>query len=454
MDPDPYPIPLLLLIDPAANASTYFLVGGILIILLLLSALLAGSEVAFFSLNADQRTSLRESEGASEKAVSHLLERPQQLLATLLIAINFVNIIFITLANYLTELVLGPQSMGTLLVTLFLLFGVTFIITFFGELIPKVWAQQNNLNFARYTAPLIHFFTFIFSPLSKVLLGLSSLIEKKIKRKSYTLTTHELNQALEITTDENTSEMEKDILRGILNFGNTSVKSVMKARRDIMALDTDMDFHELMDKVNKNGYSRIPVYTETIDKIEGILYIKDLLKDIDQDENFNWVSLLHQPFFVPENKKIDDLLYDFQEKRVHMAIVVNEYGETEGLVTMEDIIEEILGEINDEFDDEEVDYKKLDEHNYIFEAKTSLNDFSKIFDVDVSHFEDKKGESETLGGFLIELFGRIPHANEEMIFEPFIFKVQSVDTRRIKKIKATIKIEKPIVETENLDDEK
>jgi gliding motility-associated protein GldE len=344
--------------------------------------------------------------------------------------------------------------MGTLLVTLFLLFGVTFIITFFGELIPKVWAQQNNLSFTRYTAPLIHFFTFIFSPLSKILLGLSSLIEKKIKRKSYTLTTHELNQALEITTDENTSEMEKDILRGILNFGNTSVKSVMKARRDIMALDTDMDFHELMDKVNKNGYSRIPVYTETIDKIEGILYIKDLLKDIDQDENFDWVSLVHQPFFVPENKKIDDLLYDFQEKRVHMAIVVNEYGETEGLVTMEDIIEEILGEINDEFDDEEVDYKKLDEHNYIFEAKISLNDFSKIFDVDVTHFEDKKGESETLGGFLIELFGRIPNANEELIFEPFIFKVQSVDTRRIKKIKATIKIDKPLVEPNNFDDEK
>lgn len=454
MDPDPYPIPLLLLINPAANASTYFLIGGILIILLLLSALLSGSEVAFFSLNAEQRTSLRESEGASEKAVSHLLESPQQLLATLLIAINFVNIIFITLANYLTELVLGPQSMGTLLVTLFLLFGVTFIITFFGELIPKVWAQQNNLNFARFTAPLIQFFTFIFSPLSKVLLGLSSLIEKKIKRKSYTLTTHELNQALEITTDENTSEMEKDILRGILNFGNTSVKSVMKARRDIMALDTEMDFHELMDKVNKNGYSRIPVYAETIDKIEGILYIKDLLKDIDQDENFDWVSLLHQPFFVPENKKIDDLLYDFQEKRVHMAIVVNEYGETEGLVTMEDIIEEILGEINDEFDDDEVDYKKLDEHNYIFEAKTSLNDFSKIFDFDVSHFEEKKGESETLGGFLIELFGRIPHANEELVFEPFTFKVQSVDTRRIKKIKATIKIDKPLIEPNNLNDEK
>ena len=437
MDPDPYPIPLLLLIDPAANASTYFLVGGILIILLLLSALLAGSEVAFFSLNADQRTSLRESEGASEKAVSHLLERPQQLLATLLIAINFVNIIFITLANYLTELVLGPQSMGTLLVTLFLLFGVTFIITFFGELIPKVWAQQNNLNFARYTAPLIHFFTFIFSPLSKVLLGLSSLIEKKIKRKSYTLTTHELNQALEITTDENTSDREKDILRGILNFGNISVKSVMKARRDIIAFDTSMNFHELMDLINKNGYSRVPVYNETIDKIEGILYIKDLLKHIDQDENFDWLPLLHSPFFVPENKKIDDLLYDFQEKRVHMAIIVNEYGETEGLVTMEDIIEEIVGEINDEFDEVEADYKKIADNIYVFEAKTSLNDFCRVFEIDGAYFEKAKGESETLAGLIIELFGRIPSAGEEIEFEDFTFKVQSVDTRRIKKVRVT-----------------
>jgi gliding motility-associated protein GldE len=329
---------------------------------------------------------------------------------------------------------------------LFLLFGVTFIITFFGELIPKVWAQQNNLNFARYSAPLIEFFTFIFMPLSKVLLGISGLIEKRVQKKSYTLTTHELNQALEITTDENTSEREKDILRGILNFGNTSVKSVMRARRDIMALDTEMDFHELMDKINKNGYSRIPVYSETIDKIEGILYIKDLLKDLDQDENFDWVSLLHQPFFVPENKKIDDLLYDFQEKRVHMAIVVNEYGETEGLVTMEDIIEEIVGEINDEFDDEEVDYKKLDEHNYLFEAKTSLNDFCRVFDVDVSFFEKAKGESETLGGLLIELFGRIPNSNEEISFEHFLFRVQSVDTRRIKKIKVTLQ-QNPVNET-------
>ncbi len=437
MDPDPLPNLLLLAVEPSISVSSVALISSVLVALLFLSAVLAGSEVAFFSLNADQRISLRESEVSSEKKVSQLLDKPQQLLATLLISINFVNIIFITLANYLTSMVLGQQSMETLLVTLFLLFGVTFIITFFGELIPKVWAQQNNLNFARYSAPLISFLNFVFSPLSKALLGISGLIEKRVKKKSYTLTSQELNQALEITTDENTSDREKDILRGILNFGNISVKSVMQARRDIVAFDTSMNFHELMDLINKNGYSRVPVYNETIDKIEGILYIKDLLKHIDQDEKFDWLPLLHSPFFVPENKKIDDLLYDFQEKRVHMAIIVNEYGETEGLVTMEDIIEEIVGEINDEFDEVEADYKKIADNIYVFEAKTSLNDFCRVFEIEAAYFEKAKGESETLAGLIIELFGRIPSAGEEIEFEDFTFKVQSVDTRRIKKVRVT-----------------
>jgi gliding motility-associated protein GldE len=449
MEADPFPIHLLSFIDPNLSISSVLFIGIILIALLFLSALLAGSEVAFFSLNADQRAALRESDNPDEKAVSALLDNPQQLLATLLIAINFVNIIFITLSNYLTEMILGPQSVGTLLVTLFLLFGVTFIITFFGELIPKVWAQQNNIRFATFSATLIQFFTLIFTPLSKSLLGISNLIEKRIVKKSYTLTAHELNHALEITTDENTTEQEKDILRGILNFGNTSVKSVMMARRDIVAFDTEMDFHELMDKINKNGYSRVPVFKETIDKIEGILYIKDLLVHVEEDENFDWISLLHQPFFVPENKKIDDLLYDFQEKRVHMAIVVNEYGETEGLVTMEDIIEEIVGEINDEFDDETVDYKRIDDQNYLFEAKTSLNDFCRVFDLEPVYFEKAKGESETLGGLMIELFGRIPNSGEELTWEDFQFKIQSVDARRVKKVKVChLKIEDPTSENE------
>ena len=437
MDPDPLPNLFILALEPSISVSSIALISFVLVALLFLSAVLAGSEVAFFSLNADQRIFLRESEVSSEKKVSVLLEKPQQLLATLLISINFVNIIFITLANYLTSQVMGKQSMETVLVTLFLLFGVTFIITFFGELIPKVWAQQNNLNFARYSAPLISFLSFVFAPLSKALLGISGLIEKRVKKKSYTLTSQELNQALEITTDENTSDREKDILRGILNFGNISVKSVMQARRDIVAFDTSMNFHELMDLINKNGYSRVPVFNETIDKIEGILYIKDLLKHIDQDENFDWLPLLHTPFFVPENKKIDDLLYDFQEKRVHMAIIVNEYGETEGLVTMEDIIEEIVGEINDEFDEVEADYKKIADNIYVFEAKTSLNDFCRVFEIDGAYFEKAKGESETLAGLIIELFGRIPSAGEEIEFEDFTFKVQSVDTRRIKKVRVT-----------------
>ncbi|MFL0298526.1 gliding motility-associated protein GldE [Aquirufa novilacunae] len=437
MDPDPLPNLFLLALEPSISVSSIALISFVLVALLFLSAVLAGSEVAFFSLNADQRIYLRESEVSTEKKVSVLLEKPQQLLATLLISINFVNIIFITLANYLTSQVMGEQSMETLVVTLFLLFGVTFIITFFGELIPKVWAQQNNLNFARYSAPLISFLSFVFAPLSKALLGISGLIEKRVKKKSYTLTSQELNQALEITTDENTSDREKDILRGILNFGNISVKSVMQARRAIVAFDTSMNFHELMDLINKNGYSRVPVFNETIDKIEGILYIKDLLKHIDQDENFDWIPLLHTPFFVPENKKIDDLLYDFQEKRVHMAIIVNEYGETEGLVTMEDIIEEIVGEINDEFDEVEADYKKIADNIYVFEAKTSLNDFCRVFEIDGAYFEKAKGESETLAGLIIELFGRIPSAGEEIEFEDFTFKVQSVDTRRIKKVRVT-----------------
>lgn len=437
MEADPFPIHLLGFVNPNLSISSVFFIVLVLIALLFLSALLAGSEVAFFSLNAEQRSALRESDNPAEKAVSSLLDKPQLLLATLLIAINFVNIVFITLSNYLTEMILGKQSIGTLLVTLFLLFGVTFIITFFGELIPKVWAQQNNIRFATFSATLIQFFTLVFTPLSKSLLAISNLIEKRIEKRSYTLTAHELNHALEITTDENTTEQEKDILRGILNFGNTSVKSVMKARRDIVAFDTEMDFHELMDKINKNGYSRVPVFKETIDKIEGILYIKDLLVHVEEDEKFDWVALLHQPFFVPENKKIDDLLYDFQEKRVHMAVVVNEYGETEGLVTMEDIIEEIVGEINDEFDDEIADFKRLDDHNYLFEAKTSLNDFCRVFDLEPVYFEKAKGESETLGGLMIELFGRIPNSGEELSYEVFQFKIQSVDARRVKKIKVT-----------------
>jgi len=437
MDPDPYTSPLFLQIESPINLGSTLFIAVILLLLLLLTALLAGAEVALFSLNNEQRAGIREGEGKAEKILTKLLDKPQKLLATLLISINFVNIIFITLSNYLTEQLVGKESIENPIVVLTLLFGVTFIITFFGELIPKVWSQQNNVKFALFVGPIIEFFSFLFSPISKTLMGISNLIEKNVERKTYTLTTQELNHALEITTDENTTEREKDILKGILNFGNISVKGVMQPRPEIVAFECSLDYHELMNKINKNGYSRVPVYVDTLDKIEGVLYIKDLLKHIDKDENFDWQSLIHQPFFVPENKKIDDLLYDFQEKRVHMAIVVNEYGETKGLVTMEDISEEIVGEINDEFDVEELDYKKIAENIFLFEARTSVLDLSKAFDLEPDYFDEAKGESETLAGMLIELFGRIPSAGEEITFNEFEFKIQSVDLKRIKKVKIT-----------------
>lgn len=439
MDADPLTSPLLLvLVQANISIGTLVFMVLILVFLLFLSALLAGSEVAFFSLNSEQRLALREDQHPRDQTIAHLLDRPQKLLATLLIAINLINILFIGLANYLTEVFLGPQGMEEWVATVILLFGVTFVITFFGELIPKVWAQQNNLTFVRITAPLISFFSLIFAPFSRLLLALSHWIESKIEKKGVTLTNQELNQALDMTTGEETSEREKDILKGILNFGNTSVKGAMTARRDILAFDLEMNFHELLDKVNKNGYSRVPVFKETIDQIKGILYIKDLIQHIDEEEDFQWQNLLHQPFFVPENKKIDDLLYDFQEKRVHMAVVVNEYGETEGLITMEDIIEEILGEINDEYDVEAKDVKQLGPNSYLCEAKMFINDLAKLFELETEYFAEARGDSETLGGMLLECFGRIPKASESIVIKDFEFKIQSVDSKRIKKVKITL----------------
>ncbi|MDI9865321.1 gliding motility-associated protein GldE [Flectobacillus sp. DC10W] len=439
---DYHPIRVLLAqVESTSSYSVYGIDALILIALLGISALLAGSEVAFFSLSADERVACRESDSGSERTVAKLLDKPQQLLATLLIAINLVNITFVTISTYLTEQILGEEEKEGLVATLILLVGVTFMITFFGELIPKVWAQQNNLKFAKLTAPLIEVASIIFKPLSSLLLGISNIIEKRVERKGYTITADELNHALEITTGQGTSAQEKDILKGIVNFGSTSAKSAMRPRRDVTAFDVEWDFHELMDKINKSGYSRVPVYKETIDKIEGVLYIKDLLPHIEKDEYFNWQELIHQAFFIPESKKIDDLLYDFQEKRVHMAIVVNEYGETEGIITMEDIIEEIVGDINDEYDEEDLGYKRLEDGSFEFEGKVTLNDVCRALGIDNDYFDKVKGESESLAGLLIELFARLPHAGEEIDYDKFRFRIASVDTRRIKRVKVTIKNE-------------
>ena len=412
----------------------------VFILLILLSALVSGSEVAFFSLGPESLDKCRTEKTPAHKAILSLLKHPRRLLATILITNNLVNVAIITLATFFTwELVGTKTTEGKIVGTLTVV--VTFVILFFGEVVPKNYATQHNLKFARTTSRMLRFLEKVFKPISFLLIHTTNLIERNVEKKGHDITVDELNQALEITTGNDTTEEEKGILKGIVNFSTLSVKQVMKSRMDITAVDIELNFHELMNKINKSGFSRIPVFRETIDKIEGILYIKDLLAHIDQEDDFEWQTLLRPGFFVPENKKVDSLLKNFQDKRVHMAIVVDEYGGTSGLITMEDIIEEIVGEINDEFDEEEIAFNKLDESTYIFEGRTSLNDFCKTIDKEPSIFDDVKGESESLGGLLLELHSKLPRAGEKIAYEPFLFTIVAVDARRIKRVRVFIQKE-------------
>ena len=437
MSDDPLPGTLLFIL---AASPTFIIFSTVLLLLLLLtSALVSGSEVAFFSLTHNDLDQCKSSNSPQDRKVIHLLKEPQKLLATILILNNLVNIAIVTYATYVTWVLTGTQSpQGNIVLTLTVV--VTLSILLFGEFMPKVFANHNNLNFARFNSNMLRTATSLLGPLSSLLLGISGIIERRMRIKSYNVSVDELNQALELTTKDEESDSQKDILKGIVNFGTLTVPQVMKSRLDITAFDYEIDFHELMDQINKTGYSRIPVYRETIDKIEGILYIKDILPHTDKDENFKWQELLRPGYFVPESKKIDSLFKDFQEKRVHMAIVVDEYGGTSGVVTLEDVIEEIVGEISDEHDEEEdVDYKKVDDQTYIFEGKTSLNDFCKILEVNSALFDEVKGESESLSGLLLELNSKLPKAGESIEFDRFIFTITSVDPRRIKKIRVYMK---------------
>lgn len=417
--------------------------GFAIIFLLLLSGLISGSEVAFFSFSHGQIRNFNLSDDQRENKIGHLLTNPKRLLATILILNNLVNIFIVTISTYITWKVVGDEGKdGVVIIVLTAI--VTVLIIFFGEIIPKVYANHNGVFFAKMTAGMLLIAYRFFKPISWFLMSLTGLIEKRVEKKGYNLTVEEVHQALEISVaKQEVSKEEKGILKGIVNFGTLSVKQVMKSRMDITAFDNETDFHELMNQINKNGYSRIPVYQETIDKIEGILYVKDLLPFIENEEDFRWQELLRPAFFIPESKKIDDLFKDFQEKQVHMAVVIDEYGGTSGLITMEDVIEEIVGEINDEFDDEkEVAYNKLDNNTYIFEGKTSLNDFCKITETDISLFDEVKGESESLGGLLLELNSKLPNTGEKIAFQNFLFTVKAVDLRRIKRLRVYIEPDK------------
>ncbi len=416
----------------------------ILILLLVGSALVSGAEVAFFSLTKKQIEYAKEAQFKRIELIESLLDHPKKLLATILIANNFINVAIVILSSYLCELYLQFPDFRVLGFTISSKFiieivGITFLILLFGEILPKVYANKKPLQFSAFTSQGIAVLQKIVSPISNVLLNSTRFIEEKLDHKKESLSVDQLSQALELTTESDDEEDQEDhkILEGIVTFGNTDTKQVMTPRVDMFTLRTDTPFNKTIQLISENGFSRIPVYTDSIDSIEGILYAKDLIPYIHQ-ENYNWPQILRKPYFVPENKKLDDLLNDFKEKKVHVAIVVDEYGGTSGVISLEDIIEEIVGEISDEFDDEDILYSKIDENNYTFEGKTSLKDFYRVLDIeDESVFENEKGEADTLAGFIIEINEQFPKQRQKIVFNDYVFTIEALDKKRIKQIKVT-----------------
>ncbi|SHI41047.1 gliding motility-associated protein GldE [Algibacter luteus] len=433
MDPDPASI---ILIIEAIDFSVVFSFA-LLVLLLVCSALISGAEVALFSLvRSDVETDL-EKKSKRIEIILQLLERPKKLLATILVANNFINIAIVILFAFLGDLMFGslknPQIKFVVEVVV-----VTFLILLFGEILPKIYASRNNLKFATFMAYPLKVLDVFLSPISLPMRGVTIGIHNKLGKQKSNLSVDQLSQALELTSEDDTTKEEHKILQGIVSFGNTDTKQVMRPRIDIFALNVEQKYLEIMPVIIENGYSRIPVYRENIDTIEGILYVKDLLPFIDRKQ-FDWTTLLREPFFVPENKKLDDLMSEFQEKKVHLAVVVDEYGGTSGLISLEDIIEEIVGDISDEFDDEDLTYSKLDENNYVFEGKTALKDFYKIIKIeDDTVFEDSKGEAETVAGFVLEISGSFPKLNSKIKFKNYVFTIEAMDKKRIKLVKFTI----------------
>ncbi|WP_297803380.1 gliding motility-associated protein GldE [uncultured Polaribacter sp.] len=439
MDPDPE---ILFLLFTSVDILTTFNTI-ILIVLLISSALVSGTEVAFFSLSPTDLNELSNN-GKEENNIVKLLEKPRKLLATILITNNFINILivllFASLSNKLFasfDLKLPILSFEISIRFLLEIVLVTFLILLFGEVLPKIYASRNALRFSKKMSKFIQTTNKLLTPFSLPLITLTKWIENKLGSKNSNFSVETLSQALELTSEGATTKDEQKILEGIVNFGNTETVQIMKPRIDIFAISDNETYEDVLSKILINGYSRNPIYKDNVDNIIGVLYAKDLLAHLDKT-TFKWQSLLREPFFVPENKKLDDLLVDFREKKNHLAIVVDEYGGTSGLVTLEDVIEEIVGDINDEFDDDDLSYSKIDENNYVFEGKTSIKDFCRVLDdEDEVIFEQAKGESETLAGFILEIYGKFPKKNEKINFKNYTFTIEVLDKKRIKQVKAT-----------------
>jgi gliding motility-associated protein GldE len=406
------------------------------LLLLLCSGFVSASEIAFFSLSPVDLSEVEEEHHRSDTKILKLRGESERLLATILIANNLVNVAIIMLLNFALMQVFhfAVPWVEFLIMTIVL----TFLLLLFGEVMPKIYSAQHSLSFCRMAAPVFTVLNKVFHPLSSLLVRSKGLTERIMAHEAETLTVDDLEQALELTDKKEIAE-EAGMLQGIIRFGGETVRDVMTPRVDIVDLEMRTPYPEVLKCIVENNYSRIPVYQGTEDNIKGILYIKDLLPHISKPNNFRWQTLIRPPFFVPETKMIDDLLRDFQQNKVHMAIVVDEFGGTSGLVTMEDILEEIVGEIDDEYDDEERPYQRLNQNTYLFEAKTALSEFLRIVNLDDDFFEEVEGEADTLAGLLLELKGEFPKLHERLTYRNISFEVMELDERRIVKIKVVIK---------------
>ena len=431
MDID-FPEPSLVVINQFLNVDilNLFLQAAILLFLLVFSAIISGSEVAFFSLSQTEIKKYAKEKNKRLTNAINLLKKPDKLLANILIVNNLINVAIITLSAYFTWSSFGKSAYVFFVLT----FIVTAIIIFCGEIIPKVYASKNKKLFVKTSSLVLIPSSILFKPLILILIKISKAF-KNNKRELLESSKEELNKAMSLTIDKSTSKEEKDILKSIINFGSIKVKEIMKSRVDIVAFEIDDSFEKISKLINKSGYSRIPVFKDTIDNIEGVLYVKDLLPHLNEKE-FDWTKKIRPAFFVPENKNIDVLFKDFQEKRVHLSLVIDEYGGVSGLVTLEDIIEEIVGDIKDEFDfEDDFYYKKIDLNTFLFDGKTSLNDMCKVLNIHKDFFDASKGESESLGGLILELNSKIPSVGDKIKIDNFIFTIMSVDKKRIKRVR-------------------
>ena len=406
-------------------------------VLLLMSAFASGSEIAFFSLSPSDVAELEDGKFGADKKIQNLRDDSERTLATILIANNFVNVTIIMLLNYVIAGVISFGERALLLQFLFTTVILTFLLLLFGEIMPKVYARQDPLKFCRRCVGGIMFARKLFWPIENILLKSGMMAEKIIQKENHVLSVDDLEQALELT-DKNDIKDEQNMLKGIIRFGDETAKEVMTSRQNIIDLDIRSNYADVLKCIEDNNYSRIPVYQDNTDNIRGILYIKDLLPHLTKSSNFRWQSLIRPPYFVPETKKIDDLLREFQENKVHIASVVDEFGGTSGIVTLEDILEEIVGEINDEYDEEEKFYSKLNYNTFIFEGKTLLTDLCRILNVDDEEFEEVEGDADTLAGLLLEIKGDFPSIHEKIDYKNYTFEVMNVEERRISKIKVTV----------------